>query len=85
VIRLRPARFLFSVLLALSFFASRLTAQTTTSGGLTGVVTDPGNVVVPSADVEGKDSSKETIQATKTDRAGVYRFFFSLPAGNLSI
>src|SRR5690348_9761592 len=77
--RLRPPRLLFCALLAGAFFANRLTAQTTTSGGLTGVVTDPSNAVVPNADVELKDNAKGTTQATKTDRDGVYRFFFLAP------
>src|SRR6266700_8380707 len=83
-IGLRPPRFLFSaLLLAISFlaisFSSELIAQTTTSGGLTGVVTDPSHAVVLGADVEIKDNSKGTTQSTKTDREGVYRFFFLEP------
>jgi hypothetical protein len=54
-------------------------AQTTTSGGLTGVVTDPSNAVVPDASIEIRDSAKGTIQATKTDREGLYQFFFLAP------
>jgi len=55
-------------------------AQTTNSGGLTGVVADSSGAVVVSADIEIKNDSKGTIQATKTDREGVYRFFFLAPA-----
>ncbi len=55
-------------------------AQTTTSGGLTGVVTDPSNAVVPDAVVEIRDLAKGTEQSTKTDREGVYRFFFLTPS-----
>jgi len=58
---------------------SDLTAQTTTSGALAGVVTDQSNAVIPDADVEIRDNSKGTTQSTKTDREGVYRFFFLLP------
>jgi hypothetical protein len=54
-------------------------AQTTTSGGLTGVVSDPSHAVVPDAVVELRDSSKGTIQSAKTDSEGVYRFFFLAP------
>jgi hypothetical protein len=54
-------------------------AQTTTSGGLAGVVTDPSGAVVPNADVEIKDNAKGTHQSTKTDREGAYRFFFLAP------
>src|SRR6266700_1261054 len=83
-IGLRPPRFLFSaLLLAISFlaisFSSELIAQTTTSGGLTGVVTNPSHAVVLGADVEIKDTAKGTTQSTKTDREGVYRFFFLAP------
>jgi len=46
---------------------------------LIGVVTDPSHAVVLGADVEIKDNSKGTTQSTKTDREGVYRFFFLAP------
>src|SRR5437870_2179355 len=71
----------FSVLLlflSLSF-SNELNAQTTTSGGLSGVVTDPSNALVPNAEVEIKNNAKGTVQSTKTDREGVYRFFFLAP------
>jgi carboxypeptidase family protein len=77
--RLRPIRLLFSSSLLVVCLVNSLTSQTTTSGGLAGVITDPSSAVVPDASVEIKDSSKGTIQATKTDRAGVYRFFFLAP------
>jgi hypothetical protein len=78
--RLRPISvLLLAVLLAAASPANKLNAQTTTSGGLTGVITDQSNAVVPNADVEIKDSAKGTTQSTKTDREGVYRFFFLAP------
>jgi len=55
-------------------------AQTTTSGGLAGVVTDTSGAVVPAVDVVIKDNAKGTTQSTKTDQQGVYRFFFLAPA-----
>jgi hypothetical protein len=70
---------LFSALLLAISFSNELTAQTTTSGGLTGVVTDPSHAVVPDADVEIRDTAKGTVQSAKTDREGVYRFFFLAP------
>ena len=76
--RLRPILLLGVLLLAASP-ANRLTAQTTASGGLAGVVTDPTNAVVPDADVQIRDNAKGTTQTTKTDREGVYRFFFLAP------
>lgn len=76
--RLRWAGLLSSALL-LANYASGLNAQTTTSGGLIGVVTDPSQAVVPSADVEIRDEAKGASQATKTDREGEYQFFFLAP------
>ena len=54
-------------------------AQTTTSGGLTGVVGDPSHAVVPDVVVVLRDNTKGTIQTAKTDHDGVYRFFFLAP------
>ena len=72
---------LLSLILPLLFsLSNNLSAQTTTSGGLTGVVTDPSSAVVPDADVEISDNAKGTIQTTRTDREGVYRFFFLPPS-----
>jgi len=68
----------FSLLL-LAVFSNELPAQTTTSGGLIGVVTDPSKAVIPDVYVEIRDNSKGTTQTTKTDREGVYRFFFLAP------
>ena len=77
---LRPQRLmLFPMLVAMSL-SYEMWSQTTTSGGLTGVVTDQTNAVVPNADVEIKDEAKGTSQTTKTDREGVYRFFFLAPS-----
>ncbi|HXX13386.1 MAG TPA: carboxypeptidase regulatory-like domain-containing protein, partial [Candidatus Eremiobacteraceae bacterium] len=77
--RLRSRCLYLSAFLAICF-ARELAAQTTTSGGLTGVVTDQSGALVVNADVEIKDNSKGTTQSTKTDREGVYRFFFVAPA-----
>jgi Carboxypeptidase regulatory-like domain len=78
--RLRP----ISVLLLAALFvaaapANKLNAQTTTSGGLTGVVTDPSHALVSDADIEIMDNAKGTTQSTKTDREGVYQFSFLAP------
>ena len=70
---------LAAILLAISI-ANNLRAQTTNSGGLTGVITDQSSAVVPNAMVEIRDEAKGTIQTTKSDREGVYRFFFLAPA-----
>jgi hypothetical protein len=75
--RLRPL--VLSLLAVLTICPpSELTAQTTTSGALAGVVTDQTNAVIAGADVEIRDSDKGTTQSTRTDREGVYRFFFLL-------
>jgi len=58
----------------------KLNAQTTTSGALAGVVADQSNALLPDADVEIRDNAKGTTKSTKTDREGVYRFFFLAPA-----
>lgn len=78
--RLRPNCVLASLLLVALGFADRLHAQTATSGGLTGVVTDQSGAVLPAAEVEINDNRKGTTQSTQTDREGVYRFFFLPPS-----
>jgi Carboxypeptidase regulatory-like domain/TonB dependent receptor-like, beta-barrel len=77
---LRPISVLLvAALIVAASPANKLNAQTTTSGGLTGVVTDPSHAVIPDTGVEIKDEAKGTTQSTKTDREGVYRFFFLAP------
>jgi hypothetical protein len=76
---LRGACFLLAVLV-LNSLTSGLNGQTTTSGALTGVITDQTDAVVPDASVEIKDIAKGTAQSTKTDREGSYHFFFLVPA-----
>ena len=73
------ATLLIPILLLDLCLSDSLNAQTTASGGLTGVVTDPSGAVVPNAPVEIRDASKGTAQSTKTDREGVYRFSFVAP------
>ena len=77
--KLRPVILLVPILLLVPRLSNNLNAQTTASGGLTGVVTDPSGAVIRDAHVEVKDDSKGTIQSTKSDREGVYRFFFVTP------
>jgi len=57
---------IFIPLLA-SLFSNKLDAQTTSSGGLTGVVSDPSGAVVPNAIVELKDNAKGDTQSTRTN------------------
>ncbi|MFZ1053033.1 MAG: carboxypeptidase regulatory-like domain-containing protein, partial [Candidatus Sulfotelmatobacter sp.] len=47
---------------------------------MTGVVTDQSGAVVPNANVEIRDVNKGTTESTRTDRDGVYRFFFLSPS-----
>ena len=54
-------------------------AQTTSSGALTGVVTDQTNAVIANAQLEIKDAAKGLVQTTNTDREGTYHFFFVTP------
>jgi len=75
----RISGLLLALLLATVTPTNKLNAQTTTSGGLTGVVTDPSQAVVPDAAVEIMDNAKGTTQSTKTDREGVYQFSFLAP------
>jgi hypothetical protein len=79
--RLRPTFLLLFISLFLTISSpDELTAQTTISGGLTGVVTDQSNAVISGAQVEIQDNFKGTSQAVKTDEGGVYRLFFLAPA-----
>ena len=78
--RRRPSLLVVMGLLLLLPVCRLSIAQTTNSGGLAGVVSDPSHAVVPDADVEIKDNLKGVRQLTKTDREGVYRFFFLAPS-----
>jgi hypothetical protein len=82
--RLRPVILPIAILMVVPCLSNNLNAQTTTSGGLSGVVSDPSRAVVPDAVVEIWDSTKGKSQATKTDSYGVFRFFFVAP-GNYTL
>jgi len=76
--RFRPI--LCSVLLVLAIpLETELNAQTTSSGALAGVVSDQSMAVLAEAEVEIRDDAKGTIQVTRSDRDGVYRFYFLAP------
>src|SRR3984885_6232833 len=77
--KLRPVFRFLPLLMLLLCLPYKSGAQTTTSGGLTGVVTDPSRAVVPGASIEIADTARCTTQSTKTDREGVYEFFFLAP------
>jgi len=77
--KLRHVIFLLRISVLVVCLPHELVAQTTTSGGLTGVVSDPSHAVVPDAVVELRDSTKGSIQTAKTNGDGVYQFFFLAP------
>jgi hypothetical protein len=60
-------------------FLSELSAQTTASGAVAGVVTDQSLGVIIEADVEMMNDAKGTTQSTRSDGEGVYRFLFIPP------
>jgi hypothetical protein len=77
--------FLISLILLLALSLSNsLTAQNATSGGLTGVVTDPSDAVVPGASVELRDNAKGISQTKTTNPDGGYLFSFVAP-GNYTL
>lgn len=69
---------------ALFLYSARVSAQTPTTGAITGVVTDPSGAVVPNARVALKDNDRGTTQETHTSTAGVYRFYLLMP-GNYTV
>jgi len=69
----------FALLVVLSLGSTRLAAQTSTTGDIAGVVTDPSNAVVPDAKVSLKDNSKGNSQDTKTNKDGAFRFYLLAP------
>jgi hypothetical protein len=75
IFRRRP--FLIWLAVIFAMYISTV-AQTTASGGLAGVVTDPSKAVLPDADVKIKDHAKGTTQSTKTDqqRVGIVSFLW---------
>jgi hypothetical protein len=82
--KFNATRLTVTSLFLLAVFANELPAQTTTSGALTGVITDASKAVVPAAEVEITDVAKGTVQTAKTDREGAYRFYF-LPPGRYTL
>jgi hypothetical protein len=75
----RAQRLYLFLLVAVVFLSMKLDAQTAISGGLAGVVADPSGAALQNADVEIKQISKGTTRSTRTNRDGVYRFFFLAP------
>src|SRR5215469_2538260 len=57
-----------ALLAAFSLSTWRTAAQTSTTGDVAGVVTDPTNAVVPDAKVTLKDNAKGSSQESKTNK-----------------
>ena len=71
---------MFALLAVLSIGSVRLAAQTTTTGDITGVVTDQTGAVVPDATVTLKDNAKGNTQDATTNKEGVYHFYLLTPS-----
>jgi len=56
-----------------------LSSQTTASGGLAGIVSDPSGAAVPGATVKLVNIATQTVQIQTTDKEGSYQFFFLAP------
>jgi Carboxypeptidase regulatory-like domain len=70
---------MFALFVVLSLTSTRVAAQTTTTGDLAGVVTDPSGATVPGAKVALKDETKGNTQETSTNKDGVYHFYLLSP------
>ena len=68
-----------ALLASLSIGSGRLAAQTSTTGDITGIVTDPSGSVIPNATVTLKDETKGATQQTTTNAQGTYRFYLLTP------
>lgn len=67
------------VLLGLLLVSLPLMAQTTTTGDIAGIVTDPSGATVPNASVTLKDLGKGATQTATSNADGSYRFSALLP------
>ncbi|HXZ12142.1 MAG TPA: carboxypeptidase regulatory-like domain-containing protein [Candidatus Sulfotelmatobacter sp.] len=74
----------FAILVWSLLCPGKLAAQTTTTGDIAGIVTDPTNAVVPDAKVSLKDLSRGATQETTTNKEGGFHFYLLLP-GEYSI
>jgi Carboxypeptidase regulatory-like domain len=76
--------FVVALSFSLSLGATRLSAQTQTTGSLVGAVADPSNAGIPNATVTLTSLTKGTMQTAKTDASGNYAFSL-LDPGTYSI
>src|ERR1700727_2011700 len=70
----------FALLLPVAVSALQLSAQTQTTGEITGVVTDQSGAAVPNAKITLKDDAKGTTTTTETNKDGVYHFQLLIPS-----
>ena len=78
---MRFSSFLKLTALLLTLSCLQMLAQTTTSGDITGTVTDPSGAVVPGATITCQSVEYGTTDTTKTSSTGAYRLS-SLKPGN---
>jgi len=76
--------FLFGLVVFLALGLQDAAAQTSTTGDLTGVVTDPTGAVMYNVKVQLRDVQKGGTRETNTNEIGVYRFSL-LPAGSYEV
>src|SRR5580698_4012961 len=65
--------------LSVSVMVSQTWAQTTTTGDISGVITDPTGAVVPNASVNLKSVDNGGLQSGKSNAAGAYHFSLLRP------
>src|SRR4051812_23872710 len=80
---MNPRRLLISALLVAALTVPAVLAQTTT-GALTGTVTDPNGAAVPGAAVQATELATNRIFRTETTEAGIY-VLPTLPVGQYSL
>src|ERR1700722_10032494 len=71
---------MFALLAVLSIGSARLAAQTSTTGDITGIVTDQTGAVVPDAKITLKDNAKGNTQDATSNREGIYHFYLLTPS-----
>ena len=74
----------FTIVLFVMMAMAQVFAQTTTTGDISGLVTDPTGAVVPNAAVTLKNVDTGSSQSATTSSLGTYRFAL-LPPGNYSV
>ena len=83
-LRRKSASLSFAIVLFLMIAMSQVWAQTTTTGDISGVVTDPTGAVVPNVSVMLKNVDTGSSQSATTNSLGAYRFALLSP-GNYSV